>query len=76
MSRQAKRLSRRERANCSCGHRAIFFSAGSPDLVRARRDHPLCCRCWRAAQGSERARQMRAAYARHASFVAGLFALV
>jgi hypothetical protein len=76
MSSQAKRLWRRERANCSCGHRAVFFTHWSRGTVRARRDHPLCGRCWRAAQGRDFARQMRAAYARHVSFVPGPFALL
>ncbi len=77
MSRSARRLWRRERAICSCGHRAIFFKPGShTSAVRARRDHPLCLRCWRAARSSEKARQMAAAHTRRLQFVPGPFALV
>jgi hypothetical protein len=76
MSSSAKRLWRRSRATCSCGHRAIFFAHGSGGRVRARRDHPLCLRCWRAAALRETARQMRAAYARRLNFVPGPFALL
>jgi hypothetical protein len=75
MSRSAKRLWRRSRATCSCGHRAIFFVPGRR-TVRTRRDHPLCLRCWRAAALQETARQMRAAYARRLNFVPGPFALL
>jgi hypothetical protein len=76
MSCSAKRFWRRERANCTCGHRAVFFAPGSRETVRARRDHPLCGRCWRAERAGELARQMRAAYARRLHFVPGPFALL
>lgn len=77
MSRSASRLSRKDRALCACGHRAVFFrpSAGG-GVVMHRRDHPLCLRCWRAATSSELARQMAAARARRLSYVAGPFALL
>jgi hypothetical protein len=80
MSRSARRLSRRDRAECSCGHRAIFFGTGAHGrparAVRARRDHPLCLRCWRAARSREKARQMAAARQRRIAFVPGPFALL
>lgn len=76
MSRSATRLSRRERRQCACGHHAVFFVAGTHGDVRARRDHPLCLRCWRAAVSREKARQMAAAHARRLAWVPGPFALV
>jgi hypothetical protein len=77
MSRSAERLSRKDRALCACGHRAVFFRPGmAGDAVLHRRDHPLCFRCWRAATSSERARQMAAAHARRLSYVPGPFALL
>lgn len=77
MSQSARRLTRRERAACACGHRAVFIKPGSRGrAVAARRDHPLCSRCWRAERTSERARQMAASYARREHFVPGPFALL
>ena len=76
MSRSATRLSRKVRALCDCGHRALFFRHAARDAVGCRRDHPLCLRCWRAAASSERARQMAAAHARRRSYVPGPCALV
>ncbi len=75
MSRSARRLTRRERASCTCGHRALYVKPGS-GRVAARRDHPLCTRCWRAARTSELARQMAASYARRDQYVPGPFALL
>jgi hypothetical protein len=76
MSCSAKRHLRRAHADCSCGNRAVYFRPGARAEVCARRDHPLCGRCWRAARGRETARQMRAAYARRVNYVAGPFALL
>lgn len=77
MSSSAHRLSRRNRALCACGHRAIFVQhASAGTFVKSRRDHPLCPRCWRAARARERARQMAAARARRLHFVPGPFALL
>jgi hypothetical protein len=76
MSRSASRLSRKYRSLCRCGHRALFFSRGFGGAVTARRDHPLCFRCWRAEWSSERARQMAAARARAIHFEPGPFALL
>lgn len=79
MSRSATRLSRKARAECACGHRAVFFRhglGGAFVVVGSRRDHPLCLRCWRAARSSERARQMAAAHTRRLSYVPGPFALL
>jgi hypothetical protein len=77
MSRSARRLFRQHRATCSCGHKAVFFKPGSRHTaVCARRDHPLCLRCWRAARAREKARQMAAARARRKTFAAGPFALL
>jgi hypothetical protein len=63
-------------ALCTCGHRAIFRTRASAGPVRARRDHPLCGRCWRAEWSSGRAREMAAARARSLRFVPGPFALL
>jgi hypothetical protein len=77
MSRSAFRLCRRDRALCACGRRAIFFvRTATYEAVRARRDHPLCIRCWRAARAREIARQMAAAHARRLCYVPGPFALL
>jgi len=77
MSSSAVRLSRKLRTRCGCGRRALFFVGnGWTVSVQARRDHPLCIRCWRAALSSERARQMAAARARRLAFVAGPFSLI
>jgi hypothetical protein len=77
MSRSALRLSRKARALCGCGHRAVFFRPrSSGEGIGHRRDHPLCVRCWRAAASSELARQMAAAHLRRLHYVPGPFALV
>lgn len=76
MSRSATRLSRKDRALCDCGHRAVFFRHAAGGAVGHRRDHPLCRRCWRAATSSERAREMASAHARRLCYVPGPFALV
>jgi hypothetical protein len=73
MSLAAVRLSRKIRALCACGHRAVFFVRGA---TRARRDHSLCLRCWRGARARETARQMAAAHARRLHYVPGPFALL
>jgi hypothetical protein len=66
-------MSRKEKHLCGCGHRALFFNRAGPC---ARRDHPLCLRCWRAAVSRERARQMQLARLRAFVFVPGPFALL
>jgi hypothetical protein len=77
MSRSALRLSRKNRALCACGHRAVFFvRTATYEAIRAGRDHPLCPRCWRAARAREIARQMAAAHARRLTYVPGPFALL
>ena len=76
MSRSARRLSRKVKALCSCGHHALFRTRASGRAVRARRDHPLCGRCWRAARSSGKAYEMAAARARALRFVPGPFALL
>jgi len=78
MSRSAERMSRKLRTRCGCGNRALFFVSGSGwhESVRARRDHSLCFRCWRAALSSEKARQMAAARARRLAFVEGPFSIL
>jgi hypothetical protein len=76
MSLSAARLSRKARALCACGHRAVFFRPRSGGEVGHRRDHPLCVRCWRAAVSSEFAREMSAAHARRLSYTPGPFALI
>jgi hypothetical protein len=77
MSCSAVRLSRKNRALCFCGHRAVFFvRTATYAAIRARGDHPLCARCWRAARAREVARQMAAAHARRLAYVPGPFALL
>jgi hypothetical protein len=77
MSRGARRLSRKERAACGCGHRAVFAIRRARGFaVRARRDHTLCPRCWRAACARAKASQMATARARRLHFVPGPFAVL
>jgi hypothetical protein len=76
MSRSASRLRRKNQALCGCGNHALFSTRSSGEAVRARRDHPLCFRCWRAERAAARAREMAAARARARHFVAGPFALL
>jgi hypothetical protein len=76
MSWLARRLSRKDRGTCGCGHRALFPRPSAHGRVAARRDHPLCSRCWRAATSSEKARQMAAARRFRLHPVAGPFALL
>jgi hypothetical protein len=76
MSWVARRLSRKVQATCTCGHRALFVKPNTRGRVVARRDHPLCRRCWRAATSRERARQMAAARALRRNPSPGVFALV
>lgn len=76
MSWVARRLSRKTRTICSCGHRAVFVKPRSHGRVATRRDHPLCLRCWRAATSREKAREMAAARALRLDPAPGLFALV
>lgn len=57
--------------------RAVSFVRTSRyKAIRFRRDHPLCIRCWRAAQARELAHQMAAAHARRLAYVPGPFALL
>jgi hypothetical protein len=74
MSSSAQRLNRRQAALCGCGKPALFSPRGG--AVRARRDHTLCFRCWRAEESAERAHEMAAARARAFAFVPGPFALL
>jgi hypothetical protein len=76
MSRSAARHFRKNRALCGCGNHALFSRRSFGGGVRARRDHPLCFRCWRAERSADRAREMAAARARARHFAAGPFALV
>lgn len=77
VSRSADRLVRRNRHACRCGHRALFFRGGRPGpAVRARRDHTLCLRCWRAALSRELAHQMGLARRLRLAGVPGPFALL
>jgi hypothetical protein len=76
MSWLARRLSRKDRATCACGHRALFPRPLPGRTLAARRDHPLCSRCWRAAISREKARQMAAARRFRLSPVTGPFALL
>ncbi len=77
MSGSARRLWRRERAACGCGHRAVFLRHGFRGrAASARRDHPLCIRCWRAERSRAKAVQMAAAHERRLAFVPGPFALL
>jgi hypothetical protein len=77
MSWLARRLSRKARATCDCGHRAVFVRPHAPGrALAARRDHPLCRRCWRAAASREKARQMAAARLFRLNPASGPFALL
>jgi hypothetical protein len=57
MSNNALRF-RIPRHVCPCGRRAIYFSR-LLRRVRARKDHPLCSRCYRALLASTAARGLR-----------------
>ncbi len=60
-----------------CGHRAVFLRHGFRGrAASARRDHPLCIRCWRAERSRAKAVQMAAAHERRLAFVPGPFALL
>jgi hypothetical protein len=77
VSSSAYRLSRKQLALCACGKHALYASPGSSGgAIRARRDHPLCFRCWRAAISAGRAHEMALARARAFAFVPGPFALL
>lgn len=52
MSLQAHRM-HRSHHHCACGRPAHYATASNP-RQRARKDHPLCARCWRS--GLDRAR--------------------
>jgi hypothetical protein len=76
MSWVARRLSRKSRTICACGHRALFVKPHSRGRVTTRRDHPLCIRCWRAATSREKARQMAAARSYRLDPAPGPFSLL
>jgi hypothetical protein len=56
MSLSAKRYSRANGSLCTCGRRCLYWRPRG--RLAARRDHPLCERCWHAEIDRERARQV------------------
>lgn len=56
MSLNAIRERKTNRHLCTCGHHALYVRPHGSG-VAYRKDHPLCLRCWHAAEDRERARQ-------------------
>jgi hypothetical protein len=56
MSLSARRYSPANGSLCTCGRRCVYWRPRARSLA-ARRDHPLCLRCWHAEFDRERARQ-------------------